>query len=65
MCADAEADEGEDDYLLSGHTHVPHDQRFGAMRWINPGALHRARPKTFALLDVSRDKLTLRELDDV
>ena len=55
---------GGDDYLLSGHTHVPHDRRFGKMRWINPGALHRARPRTFALLDVAGDELTLRELDE-
>lgn len=52
----------QDDYLLSGHTHVPHDQRLGRLRWINPGALFRARPRTVALLDVASDKLTLREM---
>ena len=68
LCADAEAgtvppDAGQtDDYLLTGHTHVPHDRRFGRMRWINPGALYRASPKTFALLDVAGDTLTYREL---
>ena len=51
-----------DDYLLSGHTHVPHDRRHGRLRWINPGALYRARPKTVALLDVKNDQLLLRPL---
>jgi putative phosphoesterase len=51
-----------DHYLLSGHTHVPHDRRIGKLRWINPGALYRARPKTVALLDVVDDELTWCEL---
>ena len=33
------------------------DQRIGRTRIINPGALHRASPKTVALLDTERDKL--------
>ena len=41
------------DYLLQGHTHVPHDQRIGRTRLINPGALHRARTKTVATLDLT------------
>lgn len=45
------------DYLLSGHTHVPHDERRGGIRWINPGALHRARSWTAALLDLEADRL--------
>src|SRR5687768_12828382 len=49
-----------DDYLLTGHTHVPHDRRFGGLRWINPGALYRAQPRTVALLDVSADELVMR-----
>ena len=53
---------GPDHYLLSGHTHVPHDQRIGKLRWINPGALFRARPQTVAFLDVAADRLTLREI---
>ena len=51
-----------DDYLLTGHTHAPLDARFGRLRWINPGALHRARPKTVALLDVAADRLTVHEM---
>jgi putative phosphoesterase len=45
------------DYLLQGHTHAFADQRIGRTRLINPGALHRASPKTVALLDTERDKL--------
>jgi len=46
------------DYLLQGHTHVPLDQPIGKVRCINPGALHRAREKTVALLDTETDRLT-------
>lgn len=45
------------DYLLVGHSHVPGEQRVGAVRVINPGALHRARVKTVALLDLATDDL--------
>lgn len=45
------------DYLITGHTHLRHDRRVGRVRWINPGALHRAGVKTVALLDTSTDLL--------
>jgi hypothetical protein len=50
-------DAGRHDYVLHGHTHEPRDQRVGKTRVINPGALHRAREHTIALLDVSSDEL--------
>ena len=50
------------DYLLQGHTHVPADQRVGRVRVINPGALHRAREKTVALLDIGTNRLTFLTL---
>ena len=50
--------EQTDDYLLQGHTHLRQDQRFGQVRCINPGALHRAREKTVALLDTQSDQLS-------
>jgi uncharacterized protein len=49
--------EQQHDYLFQGHTHVREDTRVGKIRLINPGALHRANPKTAALLDTSSDKL--------
>ena len=49
--------EQKHDYLLQGHTHVRADQRVGRTRLINPGALHRAREKTVALLDTETDRL--------
>ena len=49
--------EQQHDYLLQGHTHVRADQRVGKTRLINPGALHRAREKTVALLDTVTDQL--------
>ena len=45
------------DYLLTGHTHVRHDQRVGTVRMINPGALYRASIKSVAVLDVVSDRL--------
>jgi uncharacterized protein len=46
-------DGGRFDYLFHGHTHVAADRRNGPTRVINPGALHRARPKTFVVLDLA------------
>jgi putative phosphoesterase len=45
------------DYVLHGHTHIKRDDRVGRTRIINPGALHRAREKTVAVLDTDRDEL--------
>jgi putative phosphoesterase len=41
------------DYVFHGHTHQAADIRRGPTRIINPGALHRARPKTFVILDLN------------
>lgn len=56
------AGSGEYDYLIHGHTHVREDARLGKTRIINPGALHRARVKSVALLDVAKDELRFVEL---
>jgi putative phosphoesterase len=53
------------DYLLQGHTHVPADSRVGKTRCINPGALHRAREKTVAILDTEKDGLMFLKLTSV
>jgi uncharacterized protein len=52
------------DYLLVGHSHIAGDERIGRIHIINPGALHRARVKTVALLDLSKDELRWIELPD-
>src|SRR5262249_33584207 len=44
---------GTFDYLFHGHTHQAVDYRKGSTRIINPAALHRARPKTFVVLDLA------------
>jgi putative phosphoesterase len=44
---------GRFDYLFYGHTHQAREHRTGPTRVINPGALHRARPKSFAVLDLA------------
>lgn len=51
------------DYLFSGHTHTAADTRVGACRLINPGAVHRARPRTVATLDLVGDLLKFHEID--
>lgn len=47
----------EYDYLLHGHTHVRDDRRVGRTHLINPGALHRAVPRTVAVLDTETDQV--------
>jgi hypothetical protein len=48
------------DFLFYGHTHQAEEHHSGPTRVINPGALHRARPKTFLVLD-----LESREMESV
>src|SRR5262249_14601825 len=43
---------GAYDFLFYGHTHAAEEHQTGPTRVINPGALHRARPKTFLVLDL-------------
>jgi uncharacterized protein len=45
------------DYLLTGHSHIPHDFLAGRTRRINPGALHRANSYTIATLNLETDEL--------
>lgn len=45
------------DFLFYGHTHKAEAHQSGATRVINPGALHRARPKTFVVLDLESREL--------
>ncbi|CAN5403452.1 hypothetical protein BH10PLA1_BH10PLA1_17370 [soil metagenome] len=52
------------DYLLMGHTHTRLDAREGRVHIINPGALHRAMPKTVALLNLERDTVQFLEVKD-
>jgi putative phosphoesterase len=51
------------DYFLFGHSHRTADERRGATRWINPGALYRANPWTVALLDLQVDFLEFLTID--
>jgi putative phosphoesterase len=46
---------GQFHYLFHGHTHVAAQHKTGPTRVINPGALHRAKPKTFIVLDLTTD----------
>lgn len=55
---------GKPDYLLTGHTHEPADWLQGNTRRICPGALHRAGPLTYALLDLQSSSLEFIELPE-
>ena len=59
----AAADEGPVDYLLHGHTHRRRDERRDVSRIINPGALHRARTPSVAVLEPSSDRLEFIEME--
>lgn len=50
------------DYLFYGHTHQAEEHHTGRTRVVNPGALHRARPRSFAILEVESDSLRRIEL---
>jgi putative phosphoesterase len=54
---------GAYDYLFHGHTHVAAERRTGPTRVINPGALYRARPKSFALLDLESGVIETVEVE--
>jgi len=51
------------DYFFQGHTHLPQDIRIGKIHLINPGALHRANPKTCALLNTDADTVEFLKID--
>ena len=52
------------DYFLYGHSHLAADERRGLVRWINPGALHRAPRWTVALLDLRSGALEFLPVAD-
>jgi putative phosphoesterase len=58
------ADRVDLDYVFYGHTHKYADRRVGRVRFINPGALHRAKPHTCALLDLRSGALTILRADN-
>ena len=49
-------------YIVHGHTHVRKDARVGRTRIINPGAVHRAKVKSVALLNLANDSLDFHEI---
>lgn len=53
----SDLEHGGFDYLFYGHTHRAEQHRTGPTRVVNPGALHRARVKTFVVLDVATGDL--------
>jgi putative phosphoesterase len=52
------------DYLFYGHTHRAEQHASGPTLVVNPGALHRARPKSFVFLDLPSGRLESVQLDE-
>lgn len=50
-------------YLCLGHSHLQRDERIGATRVINPGALFRAAEYSVALLDTDSDELAFHTVE--
>ncbi|NNF43941.1 MAG: YfcE family phosphodiesterase [Phycisphaerales bacterium] len=50
------------EYILHGHSHHPRDERIGASRVINPGALFRAVRYTACVLEPATDAVELLEI---
>ena len=48
---------GQFNYLFYGHTHQAEQHESGETLVVNPGALHRARAKTFVVLDLDTERL--------
>jgi putative phosphoesterase len=61
---DEMVNDGQLDYLFSGHTHVRMDKRIGRTRLINPGALGgtRKQSRSVAILDLDTDELIYETL---
>ena len=55
--------EQKHDYLLQGHSHVREERKVGRVRIVNPGALHRANPKTVATIDTAADVVTFYDIE--
>jgi putative phosphoesterase len=53
------------DFLFYGHTHQAEEHPSGPTHIINPGALHRARPKTFVVLDLGSREVELVTVEEM
>lgn len=49
-------------WLLTGHTHIPHDEQSGTLRRVNPGALHRTRSPSVCTIDLKNDAVLFRRV---
>lgn len=54
---DAMIENGNADYLFTGHTHVKDDHREGNLRIINPGAVYRSPNPTVAVVDLGTGRV--------
>lgn len=54
---------GAFDYVFYGHSHHAEAHRTNGTLVLNPGALHRARPKTVALVDLATGEWELVEVE--
>lgn len=53
------------DVVLHGHTHVPRDETFDGVRFLNPGCItrpNRGAPASYAFLEIENSKIVRWEL---
>jgi putative phosphoesterase len=55
---------GHYDFIFYGHTHQPEQHKSGPTLVANPGALQRARPKTFLILNLANRNLATVEVPE-
>jgi len=59
---DATIASGQWDLVCHGHTHCMLEERVGKTLVLNPGALHRAKPHSFAIVELPKLRVTMIRL---
>jgi len=64
IAAEADRDPDAPEIVLYGHTHRASDRTFGRVRFVNPGALYRARTHTVATFDAVLNTVEFWRVED-
>jgi putative phosphoesterase len=51
-------------WVVHGHSHQIRDEVIDGVRFLNPGALYRARPRSFMVIDPETSRVTWERLPD-
>jgi len=58
----AQAVESQPDFIIHGHTHLIRDETIDGIRFLNPGAVHRAAVWSVAILEPATGRFSVIEL---